>query len=155
MTREVIVIEMWAGQLACEGLNWILKRLIKQERPLGTSRPYCRFLDCSHSSPTIDLLSLWNVVVLDSNWFELFFESSDTHGHGYGFPSSHSQYMAYFSTFLILHLHFRHRFTSTGIPILDSLWRIAVYSGLVLWAGVVCYSRSVHPVKWYLRRIWL
>lgn len=35
MTRELIIIEMWAGQLACEGFNWVLKRAIKQERPVG------------------------------------------------------------------------------------------------------------------------
>ena len=27
---------MWAGQLACEGFNWILKTIVKQERPVGT-----------------------------------------------------------------------------------------------------------------------
>ena len=37
MTRELVVIEMWAGQLACEGFNWILKTIVKQERPVGTS----------------------------------------------------------------------------------------------------------------------
>lgn len=28
---------MWLGQFACEGANWILKRAIKQERPVGAS----------------------------------------------------------------------------------------------------------------------
>lgn len=35
-TREVEVITMFAGQLACEGLNWILKRYIKEPRPTST-----------------------------------------------------------------------------------------------------------------------
>lgn len=29
---------MFAGQLACEGLNFLLKRIIKEERPKGESR---------------------------------------------------------------------------------------------------------------------
>lgn len=32
-TRELVYIEMWAGQMACEGLNWLLKETIQQERP--------------------------------------------------------------------------------------------------------------------------
>lgn len=36
VTRDILVIEMWAGQLACEGLNWIIKRVVREERPVGT-----------------------------------------------------------------------------------------------------------------------
>lgn len=32
-TREAEVALMFAGQLACEALNWILKRIIREERP--------------------------------------------------------------------------------------------------------------------------
>jgi len=32
-TREIEVLLMFAGQMGCEGLNWILKRYIKEERP--------------------------------------------------------------------------------------------------------------------------
>ena len=32
-TRELLFIEMWAGQLLCEAFNWILKHIIKEERP--------------------------------------------------------------------------------------------------------------------------
>jgi len=99
MTRELIIIEMWAGQLACEGFNWVLKRAIKQERPV------------------------------------------DSHGNGYGFPSSHSQYMGYFASFLVMHLFFRHRFPSTGYRILDRLRSAIIYAVLISWAGAVCYSR--------------
>jgi dolichyldiphosphatase len=35
-TREFLVITMWAGQFAGELLNWVIKRIIKQERPIGT-----------------------------------------------------------------------------------------------------------------------
>lgn len=68
---------------------------------------------------------------------------SDSVGSGYGFPSSHSQYMGYFATFLMMHLYFRHRFTSTGHKLLDRLWRFVVYVGLISWAATVCYSRCV------------
>lgn len=32
-TREAEVILMFAGQMACEALNWVLKRYIQEERP--------------------------------------------------------------------------------------------------------------------------
>lgn len=32
-TREIEILLMFAGQMGCEGLNWILKRYIKEERP--------------------------------------------------------------------------------------------------------------------------
>ncbi|KDQ61525.1 hypothetical protein JAAARDRAFT_30973 [Jaapia argillacea MUCL 33604] len=98
-TRELVIINMWAGQLLCEGFNWFIKRLVKQERP------------------------------------------PDSVGNGYGFPSSHSQYMGYFASFLICHLFFRHRFATTGYPILDQVWRLCIYTGLLAWAGIVAYSR--------------
>ncbi|KAJ3984539.1 PAP2-domain-containing protein [Lentinula detonsa] len=62
-------------------------------------------------------------------------------GNGYGFPSSHSQYMGYFSTFLICHLYFRHRFGSTGSSFLDQAWRIIVYVAVSAWGLSVAYSR--------------
>ncbi|KAJ8695307.1 hypothetical protein PTI98_007913 [Pleurotus ostreatus] len=101
-TRELTIIVMWAGQWACEGLNWVLKRAVKQQRPVGASGKV---------------------------------------SNGYGFPSSHSQYMGYFAAFLVCHLCFHHRFTSSGYPILDLLWRYAVYSAILGWAGAVAYSR--------------
>jgi dolichyldiphosphatase len=33
--REIDVVFMFAGQLASELFNWILKRIIKEERPRG------------------------------------------------------------------------------------------------------------------------
>ncbi|KAI0046977.1 PAP2-domain-containing protein [Auriscalpium vulgare] len=111
-TREVTVINMWAGQFLCEAFNWGVKRLIKQERPV------------------------------------------DSVGNGYGFPSSHSQYMAYFATFLVLHLHFRHRFVSMGSTAVDRLFRLTLHAAFISWAGVVAYSRyhlayhSPYQVLW-------
>jgi len=98
-TRELTIIDMWAGQLLCEAFNWVIKRSVKEERPPGSV------------------------------------------GNGYGFPSSHSQYMAYFATFLILHLHFRHRFVSTGNWFVDKLFRLSLHAAFISWAGTVAYSR--------------
>ncbi|KAG2137621.1 uncharacterized protein EDB93DRAFT_1091072 [Suillus bovinus] len=115
-TRELTIINMWAGQFLSEGLNLVLKRIIKEERPAD----------------------------------------SQLHLNGYGFPSSHSQYMGYFSAFLICHVYFRHRFASTGFTVLDQLCRIVVYLGLVTWCAIVAYSRLIllyhtpHQVKWGL-----
>ncbi|KAK0467960.1 uncharacterized protein EV420DRAFT_1259352, partial [Desarmillaria tabescens] len=53
-------------------------------------------------------------------------------GNGYGFPSSHSQYMGYFATFLICHLYFQHQFGTTGYTFLDFAWRLVVYSAIVI-----------------------
>ncbi|KAF7309875.1 acidPPc domain-containing protein [Mycena indigotica] len=61
--------------------------------------------------------------------------------NGYGFPSSHSQYMGYFATYLVLHLYCRHRFASSGYKLLDGAWRLALYAAIISWAGVVAYSR--------------
>lgn len=66
--------------------------------------------------------------------------SSGSVGTGYGFPSSHSQYMGYFSTFLILHLHFRHKFASNGSSE-STASRVAIYTVIVTWAAIVAYSR--------------
>ncbi|KAJ6498337.1 PAP2 superfamily-domain-containing protein [Mycena vulgaris] len=111
-TREYLIIMMWAGQLAGEALNLVLKHAVKQNRP-------------SYSA-----------------------------ANGYGFPSSHSQYMGYFASFLMLHLYFRHRFATTGYKILDQAWRAVIYLALSAWALVVAYSRyylryhSIAQILW-------
>ncbi|EIN03832.1 PAP2-domain-containing protein [Punctularia strigosozonata HHB-11173 SS5] len=112
-TRELTIILMWAGQFACEGFNFVLKHIIKQDRPMEM-------------------------------------------GPGYGFPSSHSQYMGYFVSFLICHLYIRHRFPPSGIRLLDRLLKPLVCLGLICWAGVVAYSRyhlgyhTPHQIVWGL-----
>jgi len=64
-------------------------------------------------------------------------------GDGYGFPSSHSQYMGYFSTFLLLHLTFRHKFVSYGpeLKLINTLQRTLLYFTIMSWAAGVCFSR--------------
>ncbi|KAJ4987554.1 PAP2 superfamily protein [Stagonosporopsis vannaccii] len=64
--REVEIALMFAGQMACEALNWVLKRHFKEERP------------------------------------------REMHGKGYGMPSSHAQFVSFFSVTLALFLLFRH-----------------------------------------------
>lgn len=64
-------------------------------------------------------------------------------GSGYGFPSSHSQWMGYFASFLLCHFTFRHRFSSTGYPLLDGLFELALYVAITAWSCAVAYSRSV------------
>ncbi|GJN75222.1 hypothetical protein PLIIFM63780_009569 [Purpureocillium lilacinum] len=66
-TREAEIALALAGQLACEALNFALKRLIKEERPRRI------------------------------------------HGKGYGMPSSHAQFVAFWSVSLALFLLLRHR----------------------------------------------
>ena len=62
-------------------------------------------------------------------------------GNGYGFPSSHSQYMGYFATFLILHLYSKHKFAPSGYRIVNQASQASVYLAIVAWAITVAYSR--------------
>ncbi|ROW06023.1 hypothetical protein VMCG_04638 [Cytospora schulzeri] len=67
-TREAEVALMFAGQLACEAVNFVLKRLIKEERPLRIHKT----------------------------------------GKGYGMPSSHAQFVAFWAVAMALFLLVRH-----------------------------------------------
>ena len=109
-TREIEILLMFAGQMACEALNFALKRLLKEERP------------------------------------------KQMHGKGYGMPSSHAQFVAFFSISLTLFLLFRHvpkQASSSHTP-LSMLARVAL-SGVALGnAGLVACSRvylSYHTPK--------
>ncbi|KAI0630575.1 PAP2-domain-containing protein [Trametes polyzona] len=62
-------------------------------------------------------------------------------GDGYGFPSSHSQWMGYFASFLILHFSLRHRFVSTGYRILDLARDVFLYTFILAWSASVAFSR--------------
>jgi dolichyldiphosphatase len=109
---------MWAGQLACEAFNYVLKKTVKQERPHGML--ICVPMVIAHTYACCVQANL---------------------GDGYGFPSSHSQWMGYFVSFLCCHLYFRHRFSSFGFPAVDLLFRLTIYLGLIIWGGAVVYSR--------------
>ncbi|KAJ4389204.1 hypothetical protein N0V93_006667 [Gnomoniopsis smithogilvyi] len=67
-TREAEVLLMFAGQLACEAVNFALKRIIKEERPQRIHKT----------------------------------------GKGYGMPSSHAQFVAFWAVAMTLFLLVRH-----------------------------------------------
>ncbi|KAG7444974.1 PAP2-domain-containing protein [Guyanagaster necrorhizus] len=129
-TREYVVIVMWAGQFACEALSWLIKRAVKENRPAGSVGVCCE------------------------NRFHAHVHIFQRIGNGYGFPSSHSQYMGYFATFLICHLYFQHKFGTTGYTLLDFTWRVLVYFAICSWALLVAYSRyalgyhNAHQILW-------
>jgi dolichyldiphosphatase len=109
-TREIEILMMFGGQMACEALNFALKRILKEERP------------------------------------------KQMHGKGYGMPSSHAQFVAFFSLSLTLFLLFRHvpkKPTPSHTP-LSVPARVGL-SGLALAnAGLVSWSRiylSYHTPK--------
>ena len=64
-------------------------------------------------------------------------------GDGYGFPSSHSQWMGYFASFLVLHFSLRHRFVSTGFRFLDWARDVFLFTFIISWSVATAYSRSV------------
>ncbi|KAF2755538.1 PAP2-domain-containing protein [Pseudovirgaria hyperparasitica] len=99
-TREVEVISMFIGQMACEGLNWGLKRWIKEERP------------------------------------------QQMNGKGYGMPSSHAQFVAFFSVSLSLFLMARHTPHPTRTHTPTSLFERGMLSlTSIMCALAVAYSR--------------
>ncbi|KAG7288869.1 hypothetical protein NEMBOFW57_005228 [Staphylotrichum longicolle] len=81
-TREAEVLLMFLGQLACEAVNFVLKRLIKEERPAMGAR----FGNGSNGQSG-------GVPV----------------GKGYGMPSSHAQFAVFWAVALSLFLMVRHR----------------------------------------------
>ncbi|KAG4028143.1 hypothetical protein MFRU_024g01130 [Monilinia fructicola] len=100
-TREIEILMMFGGQMACEALNFILKRILKEERP------------------------------------------KQMHGKGYGMPSSHSQFVAFFSISLTLFLLFRHvpkRPTPSHTP-LSIAARVSLSALVLINAGLVAWSR--------------
>jgi len=101
-TRELEILIMFAGQLGCEGLNWLLKRYIREERP------------------------------------------TQMLGKGYGMPSSHAQFAAYFAVYLGLWVLVRHdpwakNESKTHVP--TPLWQRAglAVAGLM---GAVAVAQS-------------
>ncbi|KAL3422695.1 PAP2 domain protein [Phlyctema vagabunda] len=102
-TREVEILLMFGGQMACEALNFALKRLLKEERP------------------------------------------KQMHGKGYGMPSSHAQFVSFFSISLTLFLLFRHtppkKQTPTHTP-LSMVERVGLSVLALANAGLVAWSRT-------------
>lgn len=102
-TREIEILTMFAGQLACEAFNWILKRYIREERP------------------------------------------AQMLGKGYGMPSSHAQFVAFFAVYLGLWVLLRHdpwkaNESKTHVP--TPMWqRAGLASGGLAGAVAVAQSR--------------
>lgn len=109
-TREIEILLMFAGQMACEVFNLILKRILKEERPI------------------------------------------QMHGKGYGMPSSHAQFVAFFSTSLALFLLFRHTpkpATVSHTPF-SMIERVGLSVLAIVGAGLVACSRiylNYHTTK--------
>lgn len=101
-TREVEIAVMFAGQLACEALNWILKRYIREERP------------------------------------------TQMLGKGYGMPSSHAQFVAFFAIYLSLwmlvrHDPWKHNESKTHIP--TPMWQ-RIGLSIAAMAGALAVAQS-------------
>jgi dolichyldiphosphatase len=101
-TREIEILLMFAGQMGCEALNWVLKRYIREDRP------------------------------------------TQMMGKGYGMPSSHAQFVAFFAVYLGLWVVVRHdpwktNESKTHVP--TPMWQRA---GLALAAigGAVAVAQS-------------
>ncbi|RFU25872.1 Dolichyldiphosphatase/Peroxidase, partial [Scytalidium lignicola] len=109
-TREVEILLMFCGQMACEAANFALKRILKEERP------------------------------------------KQMHGKGYGMPSSHAQFVAFFSVSLSLFLLLRHvpREKTANYRPLYFVERLGLSMLALGCAGLVAWSRvylSYHTPK--------
>lgn len=110
--------------MLCECFNYVLKHIIQQDRPSSES------LHCLISAHDISYEHPARVIVADL-------------GDGYGFPSSHSQWMGYFASFLFWHFTYRHRFASTGITIVDYARTVLLFTGIIGVSAAVAFSRCV------------
>ncbi|KAK0775823.1 hypothetical protein LTR59_014410 [Friedmanniomyces endolithicus] len=141
-TREVEILLMFAGQMGCEAFNWLLKRTIKEQRP---PRAYIRIHIHFHAHPQT------GQVICSA-------EADEMHGKGYGMPSSHAQFVAFFSAFLTLFLLFRHNphhphASSTHAP--TPYWQrlslallSMVSAGAVAQSRVYLYYHTPRQVHW-------
>ena len=118
------MILLFAGQMGCEALNFALKRLIKEERP-RRMRPRCS--SGGNSLPISTTIEM--------------------NGKGYGMPSSHAQFLAFYSVSLTLFLLYRHASppslasspsSNSSTPLLH---RVAVSVVSVILAVLVAASR--------------
>ncbi|RIA90892.1 phosphatidic acid phosphatase type 2/haloperoxidase [Glomus cerebriforme] len=99
--RELMMINMFFGQLFCEILNSGLKKWMREKRP------------------------------------------NDKLGTGYGMPSSHAQFIAYFTIFASVYLYYK-------ITFRNNLWKFPIILGLIIFSFLVSYSRiylNYHTTK--------
>lgn len=111
---------MFIGQMGCELCNAVLKRYIKEERPTRKTK-------CPEETILLICLHLLNSEIL---------------GKGYGMPSSHAQFVAFFSVYLSLFLLLRHQphaiQTHTPLSIIE---RLLVSAAALGSAAAVAASR--------------
>ncbi|EPS40680.1 hypothetical protein H072_5482 [Dactylellina haptotyla CBS 200.50] len=86
--RELEIILALTGQLGCEAVNFILKRLIKESRPTNLK------------------------------------------GKGYGMPSSHTQFMFFFATYISLWIAVRNRFLPKFVKLVLPVGLFALAAGV-------------------------
>ena len=101
-TREMEILLMFAGQMGCEALNWVLKRFIREDRP------------------------------------------AQMLGKGYGMPSSHAQFVAFFAVYLglwvvVRHDPWKHTESKTHVP--TPMWQ-RVGLALLAMGGAVAVAQS-------------
>ena len=101
-TREIEILLMFAGQMGCEALNWVLKRFIREDRP------------------------------------------AQMLGKGYGMPSSHAQFVAFFAVYLGLWVVVRHdpwKNTESKTHVPTPMWQ-RVGLALLAMGGAVAVAQS-------------
>uniref|UniRef100_A0A7M4E7A7 Dolichyldiphosphatase n=1 Tax=Crocodylus porosus TaxID=8502 RepID=A0A7M4E7A7_CROPO len=102
--RELHTISFLGGLALNEGVNWLIKNIIREPRP------------CEEAHSTVTTK--------------------------YGMPSSHSQFMWFFSVYSFLFLYLRMHQTNNA-RFLDLLWRHVLSILLVTVAFLVSYSRPI------------
>lgn len=121
-TREAEVVLMFVGQVGCEALNFVLKRIIKEERPQRTYHTIVQLLETETNA--------------------IFCIYIEMNGKGYGMPSSHAQFVVYFAVYLSLFLFFRHVPVQRGSRTTSDLpGRITALFTLCFGSGIVAASR--------------
>nr|XP_025043153.1 dolichyldiphosphatase 1 isoform X1 [Pelodiscus sinensis] len=100
--RELHTISFLGGLAFNEGVNWLIKNIIREPRP------------CEEAHSTV--------------------------ATKYGMPSSHSQFMWFFSVYSFLFLYLRMHQTNNA-RFLDLLWRHVLSICLLIVAFLVSYSR--------------
>ncbi|XP_056394756.1 dolichyldiphosphatase 1 isoform X3 [Hyla sarda] len=100
--RELHTISFLGGLVMNEGVNWLIKNIVREPRPC----------EGTHTTVTTE----------------------------YGLPSSHSQFMWFFSVYSFLFLYLRMHQTNNA-RFLDLLWRHVLSLCLLTAACLVSYSR--------------
>ncbi|KAJ3017488.1 hypothetical protein HKX48_003516 [Thoreauomyces humboldtii] len=108
--RDLATCLMLTGQLVNEGVNFVAKKVVKQARPTAVMAEFPT-LACAHTEYL---------------------------GNGYGMPSSHSQFVAFFAVYASIYAIRKLHFTS-------SIWKALIHSSVTSMAGLVAFSRYTIP----------